>query len=40
MNLIVWVKVIPNEDIDVILVNESLPSVSSMDVADDIVGGH
>ena len=40
MNLIVRVKVIPNEDIDAILVNETFPSVSSMNVADDIVGGH
>ena len=35
----VGVKVVSNEDVDAVLVNETFPSVLSVNVADDVVGG-
>ena len=40
MNLIVRVKIVPHEDVDAVLVNETFPSVSSMYVTDDVIDRH
>lgn len=40
MNPIVRVEVVTDKDIYAALINETFPSVSSMNIADDIVGGH
>lgn len=40
MNIFVWVKIVPDENVDAILVNETPPRISSMNVADDIVFAH
>ena len=36
----VGVEVVPNEDVNTVIVNETFPGVSSVNVADDVVGGH
>ena len=40
MNVVIRVKVIPDEDIDTIFVNETLSCVSSMNITDDVVCRH
>jgi hypothetical protein len=40
MNPIVRVEVVTDKDIYAALINETFPSVSSMNIADDVVGWH
>lgn len=40
MNIFVWVEIVPNENVDAVLVNETPPRISSMNVADDVVFAH
>jgi hypothetical protein len=40
MNIIVRVEIVSNENVDAILVNETPPRVSSMNITDDVVFAH
>ena len=40
MNIIVWVEIVTDKDIYAALINETFPSVSSMNIANDVVGWH
>ena len=38
--VLIRIEVVPDEDVDAVLVNETFPRVLSVDVTDDVVGGH
>ena len=38
--ILIGVEVVPDEEVDAVLVIETFPRVSSVDVTNDVVGGH